>query len=193
MIAKLKGILFRECKPWRDWRIKCDWRKEIAPYYDKNFKLTEYQRTGIHELWNKYAKVDDYYHAFYTQKTGKFYAEYLPDDIYYTKIDRFYNNPDLALWLDDKSLYENLLHDPCNEVRFPCTLAIQSGGYWVNTDFQPITYSQIVRAVKDAGKVFVKKSFDSCGGKGVCCFNADKADKSSFDNLISQMGGGVTW
>ena len=53
-----------------------------------SYKLTELQSKSVVELYSKYTKsVSKCFHEFYTEKTGNFYPEYIPDDLYYTKID----------------------------------------------------------------------------------------------------------
>ena len=63
-------------------------RKRVQGYGVQSV-LTEEQKKEIEQFYAPYAKVDTRYHDFYTAVTGNYHVNYLPDNLYYTKIDQY--------------------------------------------------------------------------------------------------------
>lgn len=72
-------------------------------------KLTQEQDAVIDRLYAPYKKISHCGHQFYTDRTGAFSENYIPDSIWYAYIDPFYNPRSLAKALDSKVLYDRLL------------------------------------------------------------------------------------
>ncbi len=112
------------------------WRKQ--KYAEKNTKrckfngsvLTRAQKAQIDTYWKPYPKFKKLFHAFYTDATGKFFVNYIPDSLWYGIIDCFYNPDVKANEMDDKSLYERLF--PSSIIRHPKTILSKVNGYWIN-------------------------------------------------------------
>lgn len=94
-----------------------------------SYKLTELQSKSVVELYSKYTKsVSKCFHEFYTEKTGNFYPEYIPDDLYYTKIDTFYNDWLAGSIMDNKCLYDILF--PKAVIKQPETIIKRMNGIY---------------------------------------------------------------
>lgn len=120
-------------------------------------------------------EIDDYYrrfglqpsthnfHEFYKRVTGKFSPEYLTEDLYYHKIDRYFNDWDAAKYLDNKTLYRILFPD----VPQPELLVFRQNGFWFDSAGQPMTESAMQGIVGKEEYLFVKAARESYGGHGV--------------------------
>lgn len=71
--------------------------------------MTQVQKSNIKSYFSRFKKVSTYAHAFYTDRTGNFFSEYIPDELWYAYIEPFYNPRSLAKALDSKVLYSRLL------------------------------------------------------------------------------------
>lgn len=188
IIRIISRYLFTQSPYWRKWRIRKNWQNEFKPFLNRNLKLKKSELRSIKDIWGNFDKINPLFHEFYAQKTGKFCADYIPDDIYYSVIDQFYNNPDLAQWLDDKVLYGALLKDPKGIVKQPNTLCMKSGGFWVNSNFELLDIDSVVELIKKTGEVFIKKSVESCGGKGVIYCNTAQDSIDKIKSILNSFG-----
>ena len=131
-----------------------------------SYKLTELQSKSVVELYSQYTKnVSKCFHEFYTEKTGKFYPEYIPDDLYYTKIDTFYNDWLAGSIMDNKCLYDVLF--PKAVIKQPETIIKRMNGIYYNAQMQPISAAEVNEILSKWDAVFCKEAEDSSGGDGV--------------------------
>lgn len=141
-----------------------------------SYKLTELQSKSVVELYSKYTKsVSKCFHEFYTEKTGNFYPEYIPDDLYYTKIDTFYNDWLAGSIMDNKCLYDILF--PKAVIKQPETIIKRMNGIYYDAQMQPISVAEVNEILSKQDAVFCKEAEDSSGGDGV--------------RYIDRTGGGV--
>ncbi|MCH5278290.1 MAG: hypothetical protein J1E60_00695 [Christensenellaceae bacterium] len=105
------------------------WRNKAIQYIAK-LRLTNHisveQKKEIVTYYSPYFKCNTLFHEFYYASTGKYDKCYITDDIYYTRIDPYFNNWEEALFQDNKTYYGMLFSD----VEMPTTVASRSGGLW---------------------------------------------------------------
>lgn len=99
------------------WQLAGDYkrRKESLSFAKNNTKelLPESLANKAIDFYKPYTKIDTIFHSFYTEKTGIFDEKYIPDDIYYSKIDTFFNDWNAAKIVDNKCYYENIFSGGC--------------------------------------------------------------------------------
>lgn len=130
-----------------------------------SLKLTKSQLKEIKSFYKPYFKLNTTFHSFYTEKTGKFDVNYIPEDIWYTSIDRFYNNRDKAIVLDHKSYYERMF--PSNIIKQAKTIVHRINGFWYDSSMKMISKTEVDEIIKEEEELFVKVASESCGGHGV--------------------------
>lgn len=59
----------------------------LKKYLDRSASLTPEQEKRIKEFWTPYCKVSPKWALYYSAKNGKFDPRYIPNTLYYTKID----------------------------------------------------------------------------------------------------------
>lgn len=103
------------------------WRKIVKNNLSiSNTELSKHEKKVAREFFEKYEKIDISFHQFYKNSTGKFYENYIPDDLYYCKIDPYYNNWELAEYIDNKCYYDIIFSD----VDQPVMKAKRMNGIW---------------------------------------------------------------
>ena len=141
--------------------------------------LTSDEINQIKTFTEPYFTTSGAFHDFYKQHTGRFFAEYIPDDVYFTKIDTFFNDWKKAFKLDDKCYYDRLL---CKTVlKLPKTVCCRINGFWLTPEYKCISEEKAKELIISQGCAFLKKSVSSSGGKGVRYFN-----KSIYSNNEEQ-------
>ncbi len=127
------------------------------------YVLTKEQEAQIRAFYAPYAKVDLGAHNFYTEKTGQFYVNYLPDDLYYSRIDSYYNDWWECVYVDNKCFYHRMFQG----IRHPEAVASRVGGLWYDGDGQLIRRSQLEALLAPEPEVVAKVARSSGGGRGV--------------------------
>ena len=144
------------------------WNKIVKNRLPDGYKkLSEKEKQAVKSLFGKYGKVNENYHEFYKNATGKFYENYIPDDLYYCKIDPYFNNWALAEYLDNKCYYKTIFPD----VKQPETIACRMNRIWY-IDNMPTTFEKVLAVLK-GNESFVKMATDSEGGAGVFYLPSD--------------------
>ena len=154
---------------YKKWRLKVWARNKLKDYVPDPGVLTASRRKEIIDFFKPYARPYIKFNQFYTEKTGRFYADYIPDDMYITAIDQYYNDWDKAVKLDDKCYYDRLFS--YMGFKQPETLCYRINGLWLDRDYLPITSDNAYKIINDAGAAFFKKSVESEAGYGVYYFN----------------------
>ena len=104
------------------------WKAKAKKFLGKEKVLTSSQKKEAIEFYKDHAKIDMVFHEFYTKKTGKFFKNYIPDNLHYCKIDPFFNDWDVARYLDNKCYYDNWYFQGIN---IPKTLMKCINGMWM--------------------------------------------------------------
>lgn len=146
---------------------------------EQTSKCTEYvlnakEKEELRAFWKPYTNVNKVFCEFYTEKTGEFSVEYMPDDLYYSKIDKFYNDWFAAAHVDNKCYYENIFG--VNNVKHPATILYRINGIWLDEKRELISLETLKKMINSESELFVKKAVDSAGGQGVTYINNENGD-----------------
>lgn len=117
------------------------------------------------------------------KKTNKFNFElkyYIPDNYYYCILDTHFNNPVAAEILDDKNLYDLLLHD----VPQPQTVFHKIDGLYLDSNYQIISEADAKRMCLQYGKVILKPSINSCSGSGINVYDCNVNDSDELSSFL---------
>lgn len=142
------------------------WRKNAKSRMQKGVKevLLKEQKSEIRGFYKKYTKLPGLEeHEFYTQKTGIYRKEYLPDWLYYSIIDSTLNDWDAAVKIDNKAFYE-LLFPNCRQ---PYCIAYRTNNMWFSHNRDMISLEEAKALISKEDVLFIKKATDSNGGHGV--------------------------
>lgn len=140
----------------------------------KSVKLTKKQKKDIKRFYKKnYGKKIPYtYHRLYTAYTGKFDVKYVPEMIYAPYFERFLTDKSYGNVFTNKntlSIFARGLN-----IKMPQNIVLCSKNIYYDNNFNKLTLSEMESLLKDSGKVFIKRTVESCGGKG--CFIANFSD-----------------
>ena len=114
-------------KPYQvvaEWRLS---RKNVkAAKPNVSTHITPEQRRQVLEYYKPYARVNTIFHDFYTEKTGVFDVRFIPDDFYWNKIEKYYNNWHDAPILENKCFFRDMF----SGIRQPEIFAYRMDNYW---------------------------------------------------------------
>ncbi len=142
-------------------------------------RLTASQKRAFRRFYWPYKLFfTDRYHRLYTAKSGKFYPEYLPEELYLMHVDRYFCDREEARFLDNKCYYCRLLPN----TKQPEMVAMRIGQTWLDDQVKPIPFEAVRELVAKESEVVVKRAVNSEGGFGVTFIEGEKlaADLERF-------------
>lgn len=142
-------------------RVK-EWRTTFAQNTGVQV-LTQTQKKEIADYFSDYQKVDPVFHNFYTEKTGEFYVNYLPDDIYYAVIDQFYNNWAHGRYMDNKCAYHHMF----TGVAQAENIVWRSNGLWFCGNDILLHEDDVLKMLQEHNSFVLKVATYAYGGHGV--------------------------
>lgn len=122
--------------------------------------LTAKEIQNIKNLWGG-IKLNYKYFELYKTGHDEVDSRYIPDDIYYTIVDPYFNKPIDCRYIDDKNLYDLLFSD----VKQPKTVAGKENGQFISASYELITEKEVLSACVEIGKVVIKRVLMQMGEK----------------------------
>ena len=161
----------------------------LKKYIDRTTRLTNEQIEQIKEFWSPYCKVSPKWALYYSAKNGKFDPRYIPNTLYYTRIDQHFNARKLGYGFNDKNYYSRIF----STVQQPRTIARNIGGGFFNDEYMLINTNEVIRLISAEPEVIIKPSQESGSGRGIQFFNHNQLEEikqyildSSESNYIIQ-------
>ena len=145
--------------------------------------LTPEQEKSIRKYFAPYKIPNMVFHNYFTERSGKFFREYIPQDLYVGYIDPYFNDIIAAKYFDNKCLYPALFHGikQCRNV------LMRVNGIWLDEDNDPVTRDDIkaILSAQDGG-LFVKEAQTTAGGDGVTYLPKEKLSFEEIKKVASK-------
>lgn len=150
------------------------------------YQLTDDCKREIATFWKPYGKTDPIYQEYYFEKNDLYDVRYLPDDLYYTKIQYFFNDITAAYIVDHKAYYEALFPD----IKHPETIAKRLNGYWIVGE-KFVTVKEVSELVCREEIIFVKPATGTCGGAGISILEGKDLNQQRFVEVANSIRGDI--
>lgn len=158
-------------------------RVTITPSTKKTPKLSKEQRRQLRHFYKSYVRwITARYHRLYTEKSGKFYPEYIPEELYLMWIDRYFCHREEARYLDNKCYYYRLF----SNIKQPELVAMRIGNSWMDGNLQLVSSSCMSELVHKEPEIVVKRAVNSEGGYGVDFIHGSVLSEN-FDEYIHKI------
>lgn len=161
----------------------------LKRYLDKSCPLTKEQKKQIRDFWRPYKKISYKWAQYYSTKNGKFDPRYIPNDLYYTKIDQHFNSRRLGYGFNDKNYYSKIFAG----IKQPEVVVRKINSLIFGADYEQLTSEEAKSRIIAAGAVICKPSQETGSGRGIDFFNPEDTDKidsflsdDSYDDYIVQ-------
>ena len=155
-------------------------RKTVTPSIKDIPRLTKKQKQELRHFYKPYVRhMTDRYHRLYTQKSGRFYPEYLPEELYVMWVDRYFCERQEAAYLDNKCYYYRLF----SNVKLPELVAMRIGESWLDGELSPIPVSDVKKLVQNESEIVLKRAVNSEGGYGVEFINGKNLSDKFYEKL----------
>ena len=159
----------------------------------KDFQLTQEQQQAIDDFYltNYGKKVDYTCHRTYAAYSDKFSPAFITEEIYIPELDHFLNIFEAYnSVLEDKNVMPHVAKSV--GVKTPKVLFSCVKGFYLDAENRPTTLDAALAALHDYGRIFIKPSVDSMGGR--CCVLAevkegiDAKSQQSLKDILRKMG-----
>ncbi|HPQ46811.1 MAG TPA: sugar-transfer associated ATP-grasp domain-containing protein [Clostridia bacterium] len=150
--------------------------------------LPEDYREDIRKYWRRAAgvRVSTDWHRWYTSRNGIRDVRYIPEDLYYCRIEPALNKEQFSVPLSDKSIFDLLMPD----FKRPHTITRNVNGIFTDSGYGLMTREQAVEACKVQGEIVIKPTIDSGGGRRVLFFTPGKGDGATvvIEKMFNEYG-----
>lgn len=165
-------------------------RRSLARFRNRSYVLSKEQRKAIDEFWKPYCKVSSAWAAYYCGCNGNFDPRYIPNDIYYSKIDQHFNSRRLGYGFNDKNYYSKIF----DGIKQPKTLLRKINGLLFDAEYRQITVETGRKILNEYSEFICKPSQESGSGRGIEFVKSEMVDKvelilsssSEYDDYIIQ-------
>lgn len=146
--------------------------------------LTQIQKNEIWSFYkkNNIKKINTDWHKFYSDCNGNFAAGYVPENLFYVKMEPAFNATLFFPALSDKNLIEKLFAG----INQPETVIRNSNGFFFHSG-KLITLDQAVNCCLRQKKMIIKPTIDSWGGKNVLLFSGRSKDDDKDKKYIEKL------
>lgn len=166
-------------------RVK--YRSKKTKYIWKNVKLTKQQKQAIDSFYKEnYGKKIPYtYHRLFMGFTGSFDEKYIPEMLYAPYFERFKTDISYGKVFTNKNILSIFARGL--NVKMPEDIVTCNKGVFYDKYLNRITIDQAEEILHDVGKVFIKRTTESCGGRGCIIGNFSNGIDSNSNKSVSEI------
>lgn len=144
-------------KAFYKWQIK-------NKFLNKNDTISDSYKQKIKDYWKSYnVNINTNWHKWYSSRNSINDAKYIPEYLYYSVIEPFYNKIEFSDAYADKAFQSKLFQN----VKAPITIAKNISGTYYDNNFNIITKDELIRKCISSERVVIKPAIDSGGGRDI--------------------------
>ncbi|NLY36832.1 MAG: hypothetical protein GX046_06310 [Tissierellia bacterium] len=148
---------------------------------DLNY-LTSHEKNQAKNYWRKYTKAFPVNScSYYSSRGGGFDKGYIPDSLYYTYIDAYFNNKEKSFGMDDKNYYNKLIPNLLQ----PPTLLRKINGYYYGEDYNLKKLEEIGGCFDKDKKYILKPSLSTQSKAGKNILFIDNPSSVNVKDLLA--------
>lgn len=161
----------------------------LRKYCDNTKKLSSDQIKEIKKFWAPYCKISPKWALYYSAKNGQFDPRYIPNTLYYTKIDQYFNSRKLGYGFNDKNYYSKIF----DGIKQPKVLVRKVNGFILDENYHILTIDKAKEIILQNDEVICKPSQESGSGRGIKFFTPQSISEiyeflnsKEYDNYVVQ-------
>lgn len=146
----------------------------------------------VKTFWKQYRKVSPKWAWYYASQNGIEDPRYIPNDLYYTKIDQYFNNRKLGWGFNDKNYYSMIFAG----VRQPEVIVRNIGGILEDERYNLLSLDESFERICANSEVVCKPTLETGSGRSIQFWNttadigkikAFLTDKSEKDWIVQKV------
>lgn len=163
--------------------------RDLRRYIDKSSRLTAEQKKSVNNFWEGVYRVSPKWALYYSAKNGQFDPRYIPNTLYYTKIDQYFNARKLGYGFNDKNYYSKIFAD----FKQPRVLVRKINGMIFDENYNQISVEDAFALITSENEVICKPSQETGSGRGIQFFRKSDIERirkflndRTYDDYIVQ-------
>lgn len=136
--------------------------RNLWKYGPKTRMPNDFKRE-VKAFWKKYTLVSPKWAWYYADRNGIMDPRYIPNTLFYTKIDQYFNNRKIGYGFNDKNYYSLLFPG----IKQPEVLVRNIGGIFVDSDFKLTDFERILSSISKEDEIICKPSLESGSGRSI--------------------------
>ncbi|MGK0724367.1 sugar-transfer associated ATP-grasp domain-containing protein [Aerococcus urinaeequi] len=151
--------------------------------YINDFDLTEEFKRKTKNYWKEYENISLLWHQVYIATNEIEDYRYIPEDVFYKRIEPTLNNFALYRAYSDKNVYDKLFQ----EYKMPKTLLRNMHGCFYDEDYKVLTSSDVFELFMNYAKNYkmvLKPSIDSGGGRDIEVIDLRSKSSTVIKNFL---------
>ncbi len=153
--------------------------RNVNKYKKSGFKLTKEQKKAIKDFWKPYKNVSCKWAKYYSAMNDNFDPRYIPNDLYYTKIDQHFNSRKLGYGFNDKNYYSKIFAG----IKQPEVVIRKINGLLFDADYCQLSVEDAKSKILKYDETICKPSQESGSGRGIFFF--DSKDESTVNDFLT--------
>ena len=142
--------------------------------------LSAEEKAEIDKVYKGYPLSSYEYHRVYKGLSGKFYPEYMPEDLYYCYIEDYFSDKEASRYIDNKCYYPKMFAG----MKQPETIVFRMGGVWLDADYNIISPHEVLMALsRSNGDLIMKIAENSERSYGVFLMKENEVINSFRKNI----------
>lgn len=161
----------------------------LRKYINREGKLSKDQKRQIKEFWKPYKNISCKWAQYYSSMNGCFDPRYIPNDLYYTKIDQYFNSRKLGYGFNDKNYYSKIFAG----IKQPKVVVRKINSLIFDENYRQISVEEARTKILKNNEVICKPSQESGSGRGIMFFDDKNTDvieaflsDKSYDDYVVQ-------
>lgn len=138
-------------------------RRQLGQFMKETDTITPEYKKQIEEYWKPFHKVNTRYHAWYSSRNSIFDPRYIPDNLYYTIIDQYFNNRKYGWGVNDKNYYSLWFPD----VKQPKTVIRKVNNIFYDADYHIISETEAIKLCYNHKILIIKPANETGGSRGI--------------------------
>lgn len=166
-----------------DYKTKSRYRKRIKKRLSsKNCQqLTKEEKKRISKLFLSFGikNFNTDWHTYYSCLNNNFSEKYIPEDLFYSKLEPALNDRSKFPVLADKNLLSKLFP----QINQPETIIKNINGIFLSKKDEIVSFESAIKIIADHSEFIIKPSIDSGGGKKVLLISNDSKSTSKKERI----------
>ena len=178
----LYNLMFDGAETWfanmisslMEWRFlkKYLTKEPIPKAYKKQYK----------EYWKKYKKVSPRWGWYYASRNGVYDPRYIPNTLYYSKIDQHFNDRKLGWGFNDKNYYSLIF----SGVKQPEIVIRKINSLLYDENYILLTLEKAIKKIEAETEIVCKPALETGSGRGIRFWEPKRDEREIYDFLLDK-------
>lgn len=155
--------------------------KYLNKYKPKTPIPSEYRRQ-VKQYWKKYKNISPLWAWYYAARNEILDPRYIPNTIYYTNIDQYFNNRKLGWGFNDKNYYSKIFAG----IKQPDVVVRNINGFFLDEDYNLISRDTAYEKIMGEVEVISKPTLETGSGRSICFWNTKDKEKGILEFLSNK-------